>query len=632
MPVQDLRTYVEWLLPNFEGRQAGALLIALFLLACGSVLAMFIAYVVGAIRHGPIEGFMTMASGVAQAVPDMVLMAPRRLAAIARLAVKESLRARVLVVFVVFAIGLSLGGWFIDPGTDHPSRTYLKFVLPTTTYLVMTMALLMSTLSLPADIKSRTIYTVVTKPVRPSEVVLGRMLGYVLVGTVVVALMGVVSYVFVLRGLSHSHVIEAEPAEIEAALAADGVWRGHTSRDARHRHEIVITRGRDGTDEVVVDREHEHLHELVKDESGWRVGPPMDQLRARVPRYGSLSFLNRNGGEGRGISVGKEWTYRRYIEGDTLAAGVWLFKGIDERRFPDGLPVELTLSVYRTYKGDIKTAVKGSITLRNPDATAPVRESQPIAFYSREFETDQQVIPRTVQAVSATGETIPEADIFEDLCDEEGRIEVVVRCRDGNQYFGVSQADVYLVESDRSFLGNFIKGYLGVWMQMVLVICFGVMFSTFLSSPIAVIATLSIIVLGTFRDGIHEQFRGVYNSNAILVQMFGTVAGEGEGAPGGGPIESFIRMVTQKNLTMPLDMGWLAEGIIKSIDVVMMGMLEVLTYVAPNFAKFNTAEHVAYGYNISPGLLGQQVTTCATYVTSLSLVGYFLLKTREVGA
>ena len=36
--------------------------------------------------------------------------------------------------------------------------------------------------SLPADIKTKTIYTVVTKPVRPGEIVLGRIVGFSLVG------------------------------------------------------------------------------------------------------------------------------------------------------------------------------------------------------------------------------------------------------------------------------------------------------------------------------------------------------------------------------------------------------------------------------------------------------------------
>ena len=67
-------------------------------------------------------------------------------------------------------------------------------VLTTTGYLMLLLALFLGALSLPADIKNRTLHTVVTKPVRPSEIVLGRILGFTIVGTVLLALMGVISY------------------------------------------------------------------------------------------------------------------------------------------------------------------------------------------------------------------------------------------------------------------------------------------------------------------------------------------------------------------------------------------------------------------------------------------------------
>ncbi len=56
-------------------------------------------------------------------------------------------------------------------------------MLTATSYLVLLLALFLSAFSLPADIQSRTLHTVVTKPVRPSEIVLGRILGFTIVGT-----------------------------------------------------------------------------------------------------------------------------------------------------------------------------------------------------------------------------------------------------------------------------------------------------------------------------------------------------------------------------------------------------------------------------------------------------------------
>jgi ABC-type transport system involved in multi-copper enzyme maturation permease subunit len=138
------------------------------------------------------------------------------------LAIKESIRRKVIVGFIVFAVLLLYAGWFLDVNSTSPAKLYLSFVMTTTTYLVLMLALLLSTLSLPADIKNRTIYTIVTKPVRSAEIVLGRILGFTVVGTGLLFLMGAISYGFVFRNLTHQHDLDGESEEITAALARMG--------------------------------------------------------------------------------------------------------------------------------------------------------------------------------------------------------------------------------------------------------------------------------------------------------------------------------------------------------------------------------------------------------------------------
>ncbi len=77
-----------------------------------------------------------------------------------------------------------------------------------TNYLVLILAIFISAFSLPNDLKNKTIYTVVTKPVRGWEIVVGRILGFCAIGTVLLALMCVFSYFFVKRGLQHSHTVD----------------------------------------------------------------------------------------------------------------------------------------------------------------------------------------------------------------------------------------------------------------------------------------------------------------------------------------------------------------------------------------------------------------------------------------
>ena len=86
---------------------------------------------------------------------DLLSISPRRVLALAWLAVQESLRRRVLVGFGVFLLILLFAGWFLDTKTNDPATLYLSFVLTATTYLVLLMALFLSAFSLPADIKNQ---------------------------------------------------------------------------------------------------------------------------------------------------------------------------------------------------------------------------------------------------------------------------------------------------------------------------------------------------------------------------------------------------------------------------------------------------------------------------------------------
>ena len=115
-------------------------------------------------------------------------------------------------------------------------------MLTATSYLLLLLAPFLSTLSLPADIKNRTLHTVVTKPVRASEIVLGRILGFAAVGTCLLVFMGVTCYVFVeRRACAHASIDgRRPPLGASAATGEPAGLQGFTSRANRHRHKVTI--------------------------------------------------------------------------------------------------------------------------------------------------------------------------------------------------------------------------------------------------------------------------------------------------------------------------------------------------------------------------------------------------------
>jgi ABC-type transport system involved in multi-copper enzyme maturation permease subunit len=581
----------------------------------GLVAAVFVfGWLVAALRSGPVEATACGGRALVETVLDLARTSPRRVLALAWLAFRDSLRRRALVVFAVFLVLMAFAGWFIA-GSEHPGRLYLQVVLTTTGYLMLGMALFLSALSLPADIKDRTIQTLVTKPVRPAEIVLGRLLGFTLVGTLLLAGMGLVSYVFTVRGLSHTHALSAAQLDDETRPGRPGTWKkGLTSMANGHQHEVTI----DPAGNVEVEVKQDHTHEVFVEGSGdsavYRLGPPQGQLVARVPIYGKLRFTNNQGQEvEKGVNVGDEWMYRSFVEGGTKAAAIWTFTGIDEHTFPesmfpDAIPVEMTIEVFRLRKGDIEKPIHGELWVRNPQTQRKILVH---TFGAKKYATDTQWIPRTLLDRTSDGRT-EAVDLFGEngMVSRDGRLEIILQCMEPRQFFGAAQPDLYLRARDASFVGNFAKGFTGLWLQMLLVLTAGVVFSTFLSAPVAMLATLATVVGGLFSTYIAELAAGK------------TI--------GGGPFESFIRMMTQQNQVSPLEKGLQTNAALMG-DQVMQGLLHVLSSVLPAFERFDLVDHVAYGFDVNGTLMGKCVLAAAAFVLPALLAGYFFLKVREVG-
>jgi hypothetical protein len=601
----DILPFVQWL--------PSALLAFVIAAAAMSFLALVFGYLIAAARHGPVAAGDITYQVVSTGVIDLLRTSPRRVFAIAKLAVQESIRRRVIVVFAVFLAILLFAGWYLDDSVADPGKLYLSFVLSWTSYLVLLLALFLSVFSLPNDIKSRTIYTIVTKPVRPGEIVLGRILGFSFVGTLLLVCMGVASYVFVVRAVDHSH----EVVEIDAADAAQSGSRLRTTSDNNHRHDVLTDK--DGR--LLTDFREGHWHEIESQTAGgkttYTVGPPLGVLVAREPLYGkTLRFLDRNGkATDKGVNTGNEWMYRSFIEGGSQAAAIWDFEGVTPEmfprdRFPDGLPLELTIRVFRTHKGNIEKPVAGGIVLRNP--TTGVSTEQGV-FLARDFHVDTRML--SWDQKDAKGQPL---DLMKDLV-SDGKLEVVLTCIDPAQYFGMAKADVYLKARDASFTWNFVKGFAGIWCQMVLVIGFGVMYSTFLNGAVAMMATLGTIVLGYFAGFITRVIQGTYKGAESV----------SDAVMGGGPIESLIRIVTQKNVMSALEESP-GTTVAKMLDQGLLYLMSLVGRLAPNFGSLDNSDYVAYGYNIPADMVGAHLMTVLGYLFALFVAGYFFLKTREV--
>jgi len=599
-------------IPKFAVWIGPALLWYLFAGSLVAVFAAAAAWLAQSVLYGPLAAGDRVYRGVLTGLGDLAAMSPRRIWALARLAIQESLRRNVLVALALFLLIVMFAGWFLDPKSVNPGKLYLGFILGATNLLVCLVTLVLAVFSLPADIKAKAIQTVTTKPVRTGEIVLGRILGFSIVGATLLAIMGLIGWAFVVRSVSHGHAAAVEDVvEIKDVGGAVTGFEGRTSLDRGHRHRFDLDANGNGWTDTV----QGHRHAVQRSAAGgYTVGAAEGLLEARRPQRGTLRFLDRDGRPSlRGVNVGSEWTYRQYIEGGTLGAAIWKFDGLSETQYPDGLPLEMIVRVFRTYKGVIDKGIKGSVRVRNPVSGL---QSDPIYFTAREFTIDSLLLPRKLASTSKDGGT-RQVDLFQDIV-ADGQVEVILQCLEPAQYYGVAQSDFYLRAGNGSFALNYAKSCLGILFSMLLVTAMGVMFSTFLGGPLALFATLSLVMVGQFRDFIRRLFESQVTGDATI-------------APGGGPLESFYRILSQDSITIELT-ATPAVQLMKTFDTFLLAPMRLLAAIFPSLSSLGTSDFVAGGFDIPLALVAEHGMETLGYLLAFFIAGAFCLRAREVAS
>ena len=193
-----------------------------------------------------------------------------------------------------------------------------------------------------------------------------------------------------------------------------------------------------------------------------------------------------------------------------------------------------------------------------------------------------------------------------------GDLKIEIRCISPTQYLGMAESDLYLLSSNGNFGANYMKGLFGVWLQAMVLTAIGVFAGTFLSWPVALLTTIAFFFAGQLL----YDFLVDFTRQAVL---------------GGGPFESLIRLVTHDN-----QMSELAPtaGVViaKTLDSLLMPVMSMLVYIVPNFQALDVSNSVADGFAVSWPTMISNTLLALAYALPFSIVGYFILKNREVAA
>ncbi len=578
-----------------------------FWLLCGLAAAgLLAAAVVWQIRGGVPRVLLWIGCGSAilaaswEFLLDIGKLSTRRIWALARFSIKEAIRRRALWSFCVILAVFLFASWFmpIYRRAEDQWRNYVDLVFFMTTALMLITASVVACFSLPTDIQRQTIHTVVTKPVQRFEIILGRIVGFTMLMTLVLAVLSLTSLLYIFRGIS----AEARETSMRARVPV------FVSKERGLRFEELDSNGR------------------------WTL------------RQGSLS-------------VGREWQYREYLRGASTQEAVWAFAAsdlpsslldraaeaarlrqqlaqgtqdadhvADRLRQLDQIPIEFTFDIFRTSMGgdSYKEGVSCQFSFVNTNKWNYGQATQyreaidrqtnlPMSAERKaeEFGYYETPVPVTVLDYERYRLTFPTGVLMEI---EGGELQIRVACRSQSQYLGMARADLYILADEASFFLNFLKGVAGIWFLLTLVVAMGVVFSTYLNAIVSLMLTWVLVFCGLPR--IRGFIEGLSNPVAL-------------DNPGGGPGESFLRLIWQQNIVTPLERTPGVRFVQYTDDafrVMFKGMLNIL----PDLGQYDRTLFVAEGFNIPGTELIACVLMLIGYLFPFLVVGYYLINTREV--
>ena len=139
---------------------------------------------------------------------------------------KESLRQRILMLLIIFSVLVIVVSIFIEPFALGESPKILRdFGLAATSFFGVLIVIIIGSTLIHKDIEKRTIYTVITKPVKRSEIIIGKFLGLLLLIAVLECSMALIHQlvIFIYEGSFDLPLLIALPFSLIESMVLLGI-------------------------------------------------------------------------------------------------------------------------------------------------------------------------------------------------------------------------------------------------------------------------------------------------------------------------------------------------------------------------------------------------------------------------
>jgi hypothetical protein len=358
------------------------------------------------------------------------------------LRMKVALVAALLLIVILPVLGFSATG---DETLKGRLQTFVSYSLSLMSFLLCVLTIIVSVYTVTSDIEQRQIYTVITKPIRRYQFLLGKLLGVIVLDVMLLGLFSAIIYTITVYTPNFTNASEVELIQADneffTARASLTVPQEDVTEQVQARYEELKRR-----DEL----------------------PPNETPEEIIAELTKRTQLARRAADVGGVLL-------------------WEFDNVKP----------LAKSMFIRFKYDI---------FPNPP------DSQ---VYGLWYAGDDQYIkygeqpetPIYEQAHKHAARTFHEVEFSSDVVPEDGKLAIAfVNIPQNNSavIFPLDGLEV-LYKAD-SFGANFVRAVLLILFRLIFLACLGLMASTFLSFPVAVLFCLVLFFTASFSGFVIESF------------------------------------------------------------------------------------------------------------------------------
>ena len=372
----------------------------------------------------------------------------RSIWAVAINTIKQALRIKVAVVFTILLVVLLPVLGFTTTGDETLKgrlQTFVSYALSLMSFLLCLLTIIVSIYSVTSDIEQRQIYTVITKPIRRFQFIMGKLLGVIALDVILLVLFSAIIYTITIY---MPKFIKASEYELIEA-----------------NNEFFTARASLTVPEVDVTEEVAKKYTELDRRSDLPADMPREEIITQLTQQAQLA--KRAAGVGQVL--------------------LWDFDNVEP----------LAESIFIRFKYDV--------SVNPPDSQA----------WGRWFAGDYQYFKYGTQSKTPIYDEVHkhsvrdfhEIKIPAEVVPEHGHLAVAFRNEHLNNVAIIFPPDglEVLYKAD-SFSSNFIRSVLLILFRLIFLACLGMLASSFLSFPVAILLCFVVFFTASFSGFVLESF------------------------------------------------------------------------------------------------------------------------------